>query len=162
VTPTEQFVDTLTRLKPGEVGLLRTHAGQGLDESVDGFDLFAGLWWPLRQKSSRAPRRQVAWLIAKLFAFCPIQQSPGDTLASQLRQCQPSEERKKAFQRRFDEMLLLPLDRIEPTLQWAVREIRSNGKKLDWAKLIDDLSIWEWGSTRLKWADEFLESREGE
>jgi len=77
VKPTEQYIEYLTRMKAGELGLLRQHAGQGLDETVDGFDLFAGLWWPLRAKSERTPRREVAWLIAKLYAFRPIPRSPG-------------------------------------------------------------------------------------
>jgi hypothetical protein len=67
VSATEQYIDVLTRLKTGELGLLRTHAGQGLDESVDGFDLFSGLWWPLRRKNERAPRRPVAWLIVPVY-----------------------------------------------------------------------------------------------
>lgn len=32
MSATEQYIDVLTRLKTGELGLLRTHAGQGLDE----------------------------------------------------------------------------------------------------------------------------------
>ena len=60
MTATEQYIEVLTHLKSGDLGLLRTHSGQGLDETVGGFDLFAGLWWPLRQKNERAPRREVA------------------------------------------------------------------------------------------------------
>ena len=81
MTATESYIAVLTSLKAGDLGLLRKHAGQGLDETVDGFDLFAGLWWPLRQRNQRAPRREVAWLVAKLYAFCPIPESPGETLA---------------------------------------------------------------------------------
>ena len=84
MTPTEQYVKVLANLKSGELGLLRKHAGRGLDESVEGFDLFAGLWWPLRARNQCAPRREVAWLIAKLFAFRCVAHSPGDTLAVQL------------------------------------------------------------------------------
>jgi CRISPR type I-E-associated protein CasB/Cse2 len=144
-------------LKPGELGLLRTHSGYGLDESVDAFDLFAGLWWPLRQANERAPRRNVAWLIAKLYATCPVPHSPGHYLARQLRSCQPSEERaRERYQTRFDRMLSLPIDKIEPELQWALRRVASNGLQLDWVKLTDDLSIWERESTRLRWAEQFL------
>lgn len=157
MTPTEQYIDALTCLKTGELGLLRTHAGQGLDESVDGFDLFTGLWWPLRQRSERTPRREVAWLIAKLYAFSPIEHSPGETLVGQLRQCRPNEERaRERFRQKFDEMLTLPLRLIEPALRWALDLIASRDLKVDWAKLTDDLSIWELESTRLKWAEEFL------
>ena len=154
MTATEQFVDVLRRLKTGELGLLRTHAGQGLDESVHGFDLFSGLWWPLRKNSPRAPRREVAWLIAKLYASCPIPQSPGDTLAGQLRLCRADQNDR--LEQRFDRMLILPINRIEPALQWAIGCIASSSRKLDWVQLAKDLSMWECESTRLKWAEEFL------
>lgn len=158
---TGQYIDILTRLKTGELGLLRTHAGQRLDESVQAFDLFAGLWWPLRQKNERAPRREVAWLIAKLFASCPIPQLTGDTLPRQLRRCQPNKDpAKERFRQKFDEMLLLPLDQIEPALRWALDLVASSGRKLDWVKLTDDLSIWEREATRLRWAEQYLETDE--
>ena len=158
MSATDDYVEVLARLKPGSLGLLRTHAGQGLDETVDGFDLFAGLWWPLRKKNRRAPRREVAWLVAKLYAFRPIAHSPGDVFARQLRRCQPSNDKaKERFAQRFDRMLGLPLDRIEPALQWALDEVASlNDPKLDWVKLTDDLSIWSRESSRLKWAKQFL------
>jgi len=152
----------LTNLKAGELGLLRTHAGRDLDETVDGFDLFTGLWWPLRAKSAGAPRREVAWLIAKLYAFRPIEHSPRQTFACQLRQCQPNEERAgKRFQQKFDEMLTQPLDKIEPALRWALGLLASKDMKLDWVKLTDDLSFWEHESTRLRWAEQFLNTNEG-
>ena len=157
---TKDYIARLTCLKTGELGLLRTHAGQGLDESVDGFDLFSGLWWPLRQKNQRAPRREVAWLIAKVFAFCPISHSPGDTLAYQLQRCRPNDkDARKRYRNKFDQMLLLPIDKIEPALQWALDWISSYSKdpKIDWVILTDDLSIWEHESTRIKWAEQFLE-----
>ena len=157
MTATEQYVNVLTHLKSGELGLLRTHAGQDLDESVAGFDLFTGLWWPLRQKNERAPRRDVAWLIAKLYASCAIEHSPGETIACQLRQCQSSEERaRERFRQKLDEMLTLPLDKVEFALQWALHLIASKDLKVDWVGLTDDLSRWEREATRLKWAEEFL------
>lgn len=146
MTATEQYIEVLTRMKAGELGLLRTHAGEALDESVEGFDLFSGLWWPLRQKNERAPRREVAWLITKLYAFCPIPQSPDDTLAGQLRQCQPDKDAaKERLRQRFDRMLMLPVDKIETALQWALDQIASRDLKLDWVKLLNDLSRWDTG-----------------
>lgn len=158
MSATEQYIATLTHLQTGDLGLLRTHAGQRLDESVDGFDLFAGLWWPLREKSQSAPRREVAWLVAKLYAFNSIEHSPGNSLARQLRQSQPNEEtNRETYRKRFDRMLLLPLDKIEPALQWALSQVASEGLKLDWVQLTDDLSIWERETTRLKWAEQFID-----
>jgi CRISPR type I-E-associated protein CasB/Cse2 len=161
MTATEEFIKVLSNLKEGDLGILRKHAGQGLDESVNGFDLFAGLWWPLRAKSPRVPRRQTAWLVAKLYAFCSISQSPGETIAYQLRRCEPREEReRKSFRQRFDELLKLPLDQIEPNIRWALDIIASKELKLDWVKLTDDLSIWQRESTRLKWAEEYIKTGE--
>jgi len=156
---TSDYIAGLVKRKPGELGLLRTHAGQGLDESVDGFDLFTGVWWPLRQKNAQAPRREVAWLIAKLYAYRSMPQSDGDTLARQLSRSQPrdSPERER-FRQRFDRMLILPLDSIEPALRWALYQVAANNRKLDWVKLTDDLSIWERETTRLNWAEQFLEN----
>ncbi len=159
MTPTEQYVEILTHLKSGELGLLREHAGQPLDESVDGFDLFAGLWWPLRERNQRAPRRAVAWLIAKLYAFRPLEHSPGQSLACQLSKCQRGNDPENdPVTQRFDGMLTLPIDNIEPALQWALALIASKDLKLDWVRLTNDLSIWERETTRLKWAEEFLKS----
>ena len=161
MTPTGQFIHVLMKLKTGELGLLRTHAGKGLDESVGGFDLFAGLWWPLRRKSQHAPRREVAWLIAKLFASFPIPQSPGDSLAIQLRRCEPKENlAKDRFRQRFDELLALPLEAAEPVLSWALDQIASNDRKLDWVRMTNDLSRWERETTRLQWADQYLQTKE--
>ena len=160
MSATEDYIKVLTRLKSGDLGLLRTHAGKGLDETVDGFDLFAGLWWPLRQKNQRAPRREVAWLVAKLYAFRPIAHSPGDLLARQLRRCQPNSDptakAKERFAQKFDRILVLPLGKIEPALQWALGVVASRDLKLDWVKLTDDLSIWARESKRLEWAQQFL------
>jgi len=156
-TATEEFVQRLASLKAGDLGRLRKHAGLPLDESVDGFDLFAGLWWPLRKKNERAPRREVAWLVAKLYAFCPLPQANGTTLASQLGRVEPGEERAvKRHQQRFDDLLMLPLSRIEAALQRAISLIASKSGSLDWVRLTDELSRWEREETRSRWAKEFL------
>lgn len=157
MTATEQYINVLANLKAGELGLLRTHAGQGLDETVNGFDLFTGLWWPLRQKNERAPRREVAWLIAKLYAFRPIKNMPNETLACQLGRCRPEKDtERERFAQRFDRMLTLPLGKLEPALQWALDLIDSKNLNLDWVKLTDDLPIWEREFTRRRWAKQFL------
>jgi CRISPR type I-E-associated protein CasB/Cse2 len=156
-TPTEQFIQTLQSLKPGDMSQLRGHSGLPLDQSVPGFDLFAGLWWPLREKTQRAPRREVAWLVAKLYAFRPLPHSPGATLAGQLGGMSPADDRARdRHQQRFDELLLLPLAQIERALQWALMVIADSGKGLDWVRLTNELSVWEREDTRLKWSNEFL------
>ncbi len=159
MTPTEEYIKTLTQMKSGDLGLLREHAGQGVDESVDGFDLFTGLWWPLRAENPKAPRRGVAWLIAKLYAFRAIEHSPGRTFAYQLARCRPAKKSEvETFDKRFDRMVSLPVDKIEPALQWALDLIASKDLKLDWVELTEDLSLWERDSKRIKWAKEFLKT----
>lgn len=104
-TAAEQFIDALTGLKAGDLGRLRALAGQPLDASVDAFDLFAGLWWPLRQRSARAPRRTVAWLVAKLYAFAPVPHAPGVSFATAFSRSASWNERPDA---RFDSILRGP------------------------------------------------------
>jgi hypothetical protein len=66
MTPTEQFIHKLEELQEGERSRLRRLAGQALDETLPGFDLFTGLWWPLRKDNPRAPERGSAWLVSCL------------------------------------------------------------------------------------------------
>jgi len=155
-TSTEDYIAKLESLKSGDLGLLRTHAGHGIDHSSQAFDLFSGLWWPLREKSQRAPRREVAWLVAKLYAYRPMQQAD-TTLAQKMATSQPrtSLTAMKSFRQRFDQLLMSPLSTIEEPLRWALDKLPVNST-LNWVKLTDDLSIWERESTRLKWAQEFL------
>lgn len=163
MSATNQYIDVLRRLNTGELDTLRRLGGRGLDESADGFDLFAGLWWPLRERSERAPRRAVAWLVAKLYAHSPIPHLPDYYLARQLGRCQPNQDlARQRYQQRFDRLLVLPLPLIEPDLRWSVSWVSSNDPKLDWVRLTDDLSIWERESTRLKWAKQFLQAYERE
>jgi len=169
-TATEQYIARLTKLGPGELGQLRAHAGRELDEDVDGFDLFAGLWWPLRRESPRTPRREVAWLAAKLFAACPLDNArlPGYTrgengahfavLLGRLHRAKP--ERRERARQQFDQLLATPLSELEPALRQVLRELARAKASLDWAKLVDDLSAWEKNSTRKRWAKEYLGLRD--
>ena len=157
MTATEQYVRGLERLKNGELSLLRTHAGRGLDETLHGFDVFTGLWWPIRQTNPRVPRREVAWLIAKLYAFRLLEHAPDYTLARGLRRCRPrGGDALERFEKRLDGLLTLSLTKIEPALRWALNELAEANLKLDWVRLTDELSIWERESTRLAWAEQYL------
>lgn len=161
---TQDYIKELAKLKPGDLGLLRTHAGQGLDESVEGFDLFAGVWWPLRQKSGAAPKRSVAWLIAKLYATIRLEQLESEEcrLARQLARCAPRDEKeRKRFIKRFDRILRTPVRQLEPDLTWALNQLREHKLKLNWVHLTDTLSQWERQSTRYYWATEFTSNLPG-
>ena len=81
----------------------------------------------------------------------------GETFARELWYCLPDKpEGQRNFGERFDRLLTLPLKRIEPALQWAMQELASNNRRIDWVKLTDNLSQWERETTRLKWAEQFL------
>ncbi len=163
MTPTEEYIRELTRLKLGELGLLRAHTGQGIDESVEAFDLFSGLWWPLRQASPRAPRREVAWLIAKLYAGRPMPQSQGATLARLMRvRCPARDPERKRYVQRFDALVALPVRKMEPALRLALDRVAPGSRGLDWVRLTDDLSRWNREETRMVWVKQFtgIEERE--
>jgi len=162
-TPTAIFVETLQKLKAGELSQLRSFALRPLDQSLAAFDLFAGLWWPLREKSERAPRREVAWLVAKLYAACPLPLMQGKPLASTMGAIAPREERqRRTFQTRFDQLLSQSLAEIEPSLRWALARLREQNRAIDWVTLADDLSIWQRPATRQRWAHEFLQANQTE
>ena len=162
---TRDYIKTLTSLKPGEMGLLRTHAGHGIDTSAEAFDLFAGLWWPLRSKNQRAPQREVAWLIAKLYAAAKITHEENAVFARQLARCQPhSDTERERFRQRFDRLLQQPRDSLETHLSWGLRQLAQHNLPVDWEKLTDDFSIWQRRSVRRTWAEQFLgiKNTEGE
>ncbi len=157
MTPTSKFIASLGSLKQGDLGILRTLSGKGLDESLAGFDLFTGIWWPLRQISPRAPRREIAWLIAKVFARYPITHCTKSHFAAQLGACQPKESiPRDRYRKRFDRLLELEFRQLEPALLWALDCLSSNNRDFDWVMLTDDLSIWDRRWIRLTWAEQFL------
>jgi hypothetical protein len=201
MTPTIEFINRLENLKEGERSRLRRLAGQPLDKTLQGFDLFTGLWWPLRAVSPTTPQRETSWLVAKLYGAFPIPHVRPDapserpTLARLLGRCEPPHpacsqaallssappDREPArgqfivarrYRRRFDAMLKVPSSALEPYLRWALditadaiqrRELPVEG--MDWAQLLDDLSIWDRGEKhRLKrdirdiWAEQYFES----
>lgn len=158
---------------PGERARIRALAGRGLDESTAGFDLFAGLWWPLREKNAAAPRREIAWLVTKLYAAFPIRhercERGGPTalavmLGREERRLSKLDGRQR-FRQRFDSLLCTPLGGLEPHLRWALGVVREAGraKGIDWIQLTDDLSIWDRGEKhrlgrdiRDIWAEQYL------
>jgi len=153
------YIKRLEDLKEGERSRLRRLAGMPLDATLPGFDLFTGLWWPLRAKNQATPRRETSWLVAKLYASFRIPHTrpdsmPGPMLPAVLGICEPYDEyARPRFRARFDALLCSPLPVLEPHLQWALSEVaravagrvpHAKGVTgIDWAQLLDDLSIWD-------------------
>lgn len=163
---TADYIRRLEAIKEGERSRLRSLAGMPLDARLDGFDLFTGLWWPLRQASPVAPRRETSWLVAKLFgAFGSAvphvrpDAGSGPTLPAVLGVCEPGDppenKARDRFRTRFDSLLCSPLSGLEPHLRWALGEVaravvgrapHARGVTgIDWAVLLDDLSLWDRG-----------------
>lgn len=169
----ELFIRRLEAIPTSDRCRLRGLAERPLDSSVEGFDLFTGIWWPLRQRNPRVPPREVSWLIAKLFASFPIPNSRhgASQLAAVLGRLVPAAPEAAArFRARFDALLQARLSEIEPHLNWALGTIEAmagvdGGVKLDWVQLTDDLSAWDRpqrsfvDDVRARWADSYLHPR---
>lgn len=184
MSTTEAFINRLADLKDGERSRLRRLAGQPLDKTLEGFDLFTGLWWPLRQGSPQAPRRETSWLIARLYGefgssvpHVRPENGRGPDLPAVLGRCEPQDppefRARNRFRTRFDTLLCSSLANIETPLRWALDQIAravagrtpcARGVTgIDWAELLDDLSIWDRGEEhrgdrdiRDIWAEQYL------
>jgi len=176
---TAKFIESLSDLQEGERSRLRRLAGRPLDATLQGFDLFTGLWWPLRAKSQRTPRRGPSWLVAKLFCAFRVPHIRSDSgagpfLPELLGRCEPQDEDgRKRFRTRFDALLCSSLSSLEPHLRWALGEVARavaghvpharDVSGMDWVRLLDDLSIWDRGGehclgrdVRDIWAETYL------
>jgi hypothetical protein len=151
MSKTAEYIKRLSDLQEGERSRLRLLAGRPLDATLQGFDLFTGLWWPLRAKSPATPRREPSWLVAKLFGTFRVphirpDSGAGPSLPEVLGRCEPPrpdcrfaeplssivpdrEPDKSQFiaarkyRRRFDALLCSPLTSLEPHLRWALGEV---------------------------------------
>ncbi len=184
MSATETYIARLLALQEAKCSLLRGLAGRRLDDSLAGFDLFTGLWWPLRAASPAVPRREPSWLVAKLHGAARVphvrpERGLGPLLPAVLAVCEPSDppeyKARDRFRKRFDALLSSPLAALEPHLRWALAEVgravhgrvpearRVQG--IDWARLLDELSIWDRGAQhrfdrdiRDIWAEAYLKA----
>ncbi len=177
--PKEEFIGLLEGLSESQRQLLRSLALRSLHDSLQGFDLFTGVWWPLRARSPAAPQRETSWIVAKLHAAYPIphvrpDNGSGPSLGSILGRLEPRDEQeKRRFRRRFEHVIASPFEHLEPQLRWALAQVAQALKKtthtssplqgIDWERLLDDLS--NWSSTRQQrgklnvreqWAEDYL------
>lgn len=169
MTPTAEFVQRLGALQEGERSRLRRLAGQPLNASLPGFDLFTGLWWPLRQKDPKAPQREASWMVAKLFGASPLAQD-AETLPRVLGLCEPRDDHGgPRFRSRSDAILCSSLSTLEPHLRWGLAEVAKAAAGrvpwargvtgIDWVQLLDDLSFWDrekGHEIRDRWAEQYL------
>jgi len=159
MSQTADYIKWLSDLQEGERSRLRGLAGRSLDATLQGFDLFTGLWWPLRAKSPATPRREPSWLVAKLFGSFRVPHVRPDSdaapsLPEVLGRCEPNDEDgRKRFRTRFDALLCSDLSSLEPHLRWAMAEVARavaghvmharDVEGIDWVQLLDDLWLWD-------------------
>jgi len=172
---TRDYIKRLAALDAGELALLRGLAGRPLSERLNGFDLFTGMWWPLRQRNPRTPRREPSWLVAKLWATygrrLPLDDSSPVTapgIAPLLGGIEPRDEHgQPRFRHRVQNLLACDVGRVEPLLRWALDRIAETraDRPLDWVGLLDDLSDWDAPGTdlaasdvRVRWARDYLDA----
>jgi len=63
-----RFVSAVAQLDGTAWGILANAAGRSMDEDPAAFDIFTGVYWPLRNKHSTLPSRNAAWMALKLMA----------------------------------------------------------------------------------------------
>ncbi len=148
-------------LQAGQLTILRGHRNQALDASLAGFDLFTALWWPLREKNKFAPRKEVSWLIAKSYAARPMPQLDGALMPDLLGRLyhEAAEDKRKQIIDLNDRLLNLSIRQLEPCLDHNLALIQKRYNCLDWAWLLDKLSVWESLSTREQWAELFINAK---
>jgi hypothetical protein len=153
---TVRYIDNLSNLKSGEISILRTMRHKDLDEDLDGFDLFTGIWWPLREKNQRAPQRETAWLIAKLYACYPLPQVNESFMPVLLGMlAQYNDVLAKQITKLNDTIVSTPVPMLELPLGQAIRKIQKKFTGLDWVSLTDTLSRWGYNKQREVWVQAF-------
>lgn len=63
-----RFVSAAARLDIHSWGVLANAAGRSMEQDPAAFDIFTGLYWPLRTRDTSLPSRNAAWLCLKLMA----------------------------------------------------------------------------------------------
>lgn len=160
-------------LKGGHLARLRALAMKKLSADVSAYDLFTGLYWPIRGRSPRAPRRNDAWNLAKLYAKFPWVPSADNvhTLPEHLsRLCLTLPTASLA--RRFDRLFVIRGKDFELALQQLLALTRKPlqasavthpllpGKfpPLNWSRLLHEMRDWD--TVRFSWVNKITNQYE--
>jgi len=154
-----EYVARLESLTTGQLSLLRTLRYQPLDASLTGFDIFTAIWWPLREKGKHAPRREIAWLVLKLYATNVLRHEKGATLPLLLGNLHTAYAHEEAMQniifKQVQSLLSSTTHTIEPILDTCISLVKKEYTALDWIHLLDTISAWEAQSAKMRWAEDF-------
>ncbi len=131
-------------LTPGDWGNFSMAAFRKMHEAPTAFDVFCGLWWPVRKKHY-PPSRDIAWLILKLMARVPEKyrkQAPNATFEPLTRmpkrQIRGNQKHWNPYPVAFSTGDRLEADLAE-TIDKNLR--RRNPSFIDWAGLCDRLHL---------------------
>ncbi len=158
MTPTQQYIAKLRSLSQTQLSAIRAYDARKVDDCVELFDFFATLWWPLRQKSPKAPRRSVALLIARLYAKYPIPHKQSKFLPLQIGRILRKDHTK--LRSEVEHLPLLSFVDLEPVLKLGLGLLQSERMEVDWVALTDDLSGWEYEEIRFKWLEQLCKGLE--
>jgi len=154
----EQFVDRLGELSESDLKTLRNAAGGRRGDDVRVYDIFTGLFRPLRRKHIMV--RWAYYLVATLYPWHPGNGPPANLGAAMRRLRPPSREKdaRDRADRRFRRLLDSKGRDLGVRLLECVRMLRREGIPVDWPRLIEDLSQWYRGNhkTQYSWAEEYF------
>ena len=147
VSPRQQraldFIGALERLDAGGLARLRRNAGRTLAEATDAHRTFF----------QAAPYRLKEWdeqtyfMIATLFALTKKEDRISDrrSLGATFRHVRGATqgERANSLDRRFQALINSDREQLPFRLRQLVRLAKSNGQRIDFAKLLTDIGLWE-------------------
>jgi hypothetical protein len=137
-----RFVSAAAQLDGTAWGILANAAGHSMDEDPAAFDIFTGIYWPLRNKHSTLPSRNAAWMALKLMATAGRgRPSPGNCPGSFRPWMQLSPAASPAKQKRYPRAIPTG-SRLEAELREIIRKsnAESPAKKIDWPGLCQFLN----------------------
>ena len=137
-----RFVSAAAQLDGTAWGILANAAGLSMDEDPAAFDIFTGIYWPLRNKHSTLPSRNAAWMALKLMATAGRgRPSPGNHSGSFQPWMHLNPAASPAKQKRYPRAVPTGA-RLETELREIIRKsaAESPPKKIDWPGLCQFLN----------------------
>jgi hypothetical protein len=143
------FIRATEAFTNGDWGCIAAAEYREMNQAPEAFDLFSGIYWGLRRRNLRLPRRQTLWLVLKLIAQTPAALrspspagwNPLETLAETAsRQIAPKDSRRsalKTYPRQFPR---------GTELERQLRDIldshckRTSPQRIDWVCFCDQLN----------------------
>jgi len=161
-SPAKLFVQALQNLSDSDVRALRSAIGQPRGSDVRVYDVFNAVFRPLRRK--RFVKRWACYLVATLYPWHPAHGPPADeSFGATMRRLRPPSRDREArarADRRFTRLLDANGRDLTFQLTACVRLLarRDPPVRIDWTRLLDDLSDWHdpGQPTQRAWAADYF------